>query len=39
MDKVNGMSINLGYYSDPIKAHDAYMKAARLHFGDHAQAK
>ena len=31
---IHGKPLHLGYFDDPKKAHDAYMEAARRHFGD-----
>ena len=36
--KVNGKSTHLGLFSDPAEAHEAYLSAARSHFGKFARA-
>lgn len=36
---VNGRFIWLGYFTNPKKAHEAYVKAARTYFGRFARAK
>ncbi len=35
--RANGKSIHLGTFNAPQKAHDAYAKAARKHFGEFAR--
>ena len=37
--KINGRTKNLGFYDNPEMAHNSYITAARLHFGEHARAK
>lgn len=36
---VNGRSFNLGYFLDPEVAHQAYVKASKIHFGEFARAE
>ena len=35
---VNRKSLHLGYFDDPQRAHEAYMRAALKHFGEFARA-
>ena len=36
--KVNGKFIYLGLFNDPKEAHEAYIKAAKKHFGEFANS-
>lgn len=36
--KVRGKSIYLGLFEDEMKAHEAYVASAKLHFGEYARA-
>jgi hypothetical protein len=35
---IDGKNVNLGYFDDPAKGHEAYMLAARHEFGEYARA-